>query len=113
MKHNEVKAYFKKKLVEALPNYDILSIDETMSSRNIYIVDKQTMDAKIYVDSWFATNDFHIKAFVIEYAHIGGRKINKYEDYFCEVKGNYNQILFLGKVIKEITEKLDSIGSKV
>ena len=39
MKHNEVKAYFKKQLVEALPKYDVLSIDETLSSRNIYIID--------------------------------------------------------------------------
>ena len=33
MKHNEVKAYFKNKLKEKLSNYDVLSIDETMSSR--------------------------------------------------------------------------------
>ena len=109
MKHNEVKAYFKKQLVEALPKYDVLSIDETLSSRNIYIIDKQTKATLLYVDCWFGTNDFRVTLFEIPDAYIDF-KLNKYKDHVAQAKGNYYQLLFLGNIIKTITEKLEALN---
>ena len=108
MKHNEVKAYFKKQLVEALPKYDVLSIDETLSSRNIYIIDKQTKATLFYLDCWFGTNDFRIRLFDVPDAN-AEFKINKYTDYIAQANGSYYQLLFLGNMINTIIEKLGDL----
>ena len=106
MKHNEVKAYFKKKLCNELTGYDILSVDETLSSRTLYIVDKETLRTKIMVKCWFATNDYHITCFYINKKHLKGDKINQYKDFFIDVKGNYTQLHNLSLIIEEIKNKL-------
>lgn len=102
MKHNEIKAYFKNKLKEKLTNYDVLSVDETMSSRNLYIIDKQTFETKMLVTTWFGTNEFDVKAFILD----ENTKINKYADYFVQAKGNYMQLKHLGNIIQSIFNKL-------
>lgn len=103
MKHNEVKAYFKNKLKEKFPAQDIVSIDETMSSRQIYFVDKETMRVWIYLDCFFGTNEFSVRAFRTSPENMSlGIKPHKYKDYFKEVRGTYLQIHLLKDLIEDI-----------
>ena len=106
MKHNEVKAFFKSKLKEELPEYTILSIDETMSQRNIFIVDKK-LKTKYYIDCWFATNDYHVILFEInKKIQTGKVKLNKYKDYILDIKGNYFQLDKLSDIIDYLKSKI-------
>lgn len=104
MKHNEFKAFFKKKLVEKLPMYEILSIDETSSSRVLYIIDKNSLVCKFLLTCWFGTNDFSIEVFEAE--KFKDVKINKYKDFFLKCSGNYKQTENLGKLLNQLQTNL-------
>ena len=106
MKHNEIKAYFKKKLVQELTNHDVLSIDESLSSRVLYVIEKDTLRTTTVIRCWFATNDYHISAYVVNNKHLKGEKLNQYKDQFIEVKGNYNQLHKLNIIMVAVKKHL-------
>lgn len=98
MKHNEFKAFFKKRLVDKLClGYEVLSIDETLSSRNIYILEKETLIAKVLVKCWFATNNYSISIFKIDESN--NKELNIYKDYVNRFEGSYNQTSLMEKAI--------------
>lgn len=98
MKHNEVKAFFKKQVIEKFPQYTILSIDETSSSRVLYVLDRQTLETLIKITCWFGTNDFSISIFDAKYLSKLDH-INPYKDYFTQVQGNYLQLQKLSQCL--------------
>ena len=103
MKHNEVKAYFKKKLQKTISNYDIISIDESSTYRKLLIVDPNTLDVKIMLNCFFGAKEFHIKAFKNK-----GYEINLFTDAFEDFKGNYMQLKKLGifiRILKDVSLK--------
>lgn len=104
MKHNEFKAFFKKKLIERLPQYEVLSIDETLSNRVIYILNRDTLVCNSIIICWFGTNEFSIKIFDAQ----SGKniKFNRYKDFIFEVSGNYIQTEKIGQVINKLEKNL-------
>ena len=103
MKHNEVKAFFKNALKEELKNKIVLSIDETATSRNIYIIDKTTMTTQFYISTFFGTNKFHVKLFkVTTMMQAGHQELHEFKDHCYEEEGNYLQLHKLKLVIREI-----------
>lgn len=108
MKHNEVKAYFKSKLKEKLVNYDVLSVDETMSSRQIYVLNKETMEVIVMLDCWFGTDSYSVKGFNITEEHRNlNKKIHKYVDKDIEISGTYNQLHYLMNLINTLDNNLN------
>ena len=102
MKHNEVKAYFKKKLKENIANYDILSIDESSTYRKLFILNPNTLAVKIMINCYFGAKDFHIRAFENK-----GIKINIYTDAFEDFEGDYMQLEKLGKFVQILKNWLE------
>lgn len=84
MKHNEFKAFFKKQLENTL-TYQCVSIDETLSSRNIYLLDEK-LCTKYLIKCWFGTNEFTLSAFKI---NKNTKTVHAYNDYFLQEKGTY------------------------
>ena len=106
MKHNEFKAFFKKKLETVLnENFEMIAIDEQTSSRNIYILEKETLKTKFLITSFWGTNDFHIRLFEINDKQRNNKKeLNKFEDFCLDVEGNYLQTHLFDKVFTKIKE---------
>ena len=104
MKHNEFKAFFKKKLIEKLSGYEILSIDETLSNRVLYILDSNSLVCKFIITCWFGTNEFNIKVFDAKTNK--NTKFNKYKDFILEASGNYRQTENIGHLINQIQQGL-------
>ena len=101
MKHNEVKAFFKKQVIEKFPQYTVLSIDETSSSRILYVLDKQTLETLIKIKCWFGTNEFSV--YVYDAKHLRELKhVNPYKDYFTKVEGNYLQLQKISQCLCEM-----------
>ena len=70
MKHNEFKAYFKKKLSVKVQNtYDLVSIDESSSNRTIYLINKNFLSTDFVITCFFGTNNYHIKVFKLDKDH--------------------------------------------
>jgi len=93
MKHNEVKAFFKKVLSNTLQDYHVLSIDETQSSRIIYVADKNLKVSHI-IYTWFGTNEYSIKV-----VKNRDEKVNCFTKPEIEVKGSYQQLHLINKVL--------------
>ena len=114
MKHNEFKAFFKKKLQENLTEYDIVSIDKSTSSRNIFILDKETLDTKIMVTSFWGTNEYSINVFEItKDIKTGKKELSEFNDAFYSVRGSYYHTKSFSEVIKVINNKLKKKEKKV
>lgn len=113
MKHNEVKAYFKNKLKEKLKDYDILSVDQTLSSRTIYVVAKETLKVILVLDCWFGTDEYSVTGFNITDEHRNlNKKIHKFVDKDIEIKGNYTQLHYLKNLIDTVVYNLTDPGKK-
>ena len=111
MKHNEFKAFFKKKLVDTFcSDYEIISIDETMSSRNIYVIEKDTLITRYLIKCWFATNDYSISIFSIDESV--NKEINFYKDYLVRFSANYNCSSYMKRAIDFLYSRLNK-GDKL
>lgn len=102
MKHNEVKAYFKKKLKENITNYDILSIDESSTYRKLFILNPNTLTVKVMINCFFGAKEFHIRAFENK-----NTKINIYTDAYDDFEGDYMQLEKLGRFIQMLKNRLE------
>lgn len=95
MKHNEIKSFFKKRLQKELTQYqiEVLSIDETNSSKILYLVNVESLNTDYVLKCWFGTNDYSIRLYE------GKDKINYFKDVIKEEKGTYTNLAPLGKMI--------------
>lgn len=104
MKHNEFKAYFKKKLLAKVQNtYDLVSIDESSSNRTIYLVDKELLKTDYVVTCFFGTNNYHIKVFKLDEDHQKDKKkLHQFVDKSCIYDEDYSYLAFhnIQKVLK-------------
>ncbi len=108
MKHNEIKAFFKKRLNDELKDYVVLSVDETASSRNLYILDKHSLDTLMLVRCWFATSDYSISVFkIISEIKDTNKKINYFKDQLFEIKGSYINLAPIGDLMFKIKNELE------
>ena len=104
MKHNEFKAYFKKKLLAKVQNiYDLVSIDESSSSRTIYLIDKELLKTDYVITCFFGTNNYHVKVFKLEKDHKNDEKqFSKFskENCICDEDHSYLAFHNIQKVLK-------------
>lgn len=104
MKHNEMKAYFKKQLQKKLQLYskmDIVSIDKSSMERDMYVVDSE-MQTRMLVSAYFGSEQFSIKA----YKSKGSKMPNKYKDAFFSVSSNYMEVSLMADMIQTIINAL-------
>ena len=92
MNHNEVKAFFKKRLEKQLSKvFTLLSIDESITTRVIYIAETKTLTTHIVIETYFGTRQFSIKVFDLN--ELGRTKpYNKYKDYKFAIEGTYKEL---------------------
>ena len=92
MKHNEVKAYVKKKIKEVADEHkcDTLSADTSNSTRVLFIVDRSTLVTLLRVRTFFNDTEFSISLSSLE---------NKCIETFT---GNYMQLHIVRKALSEI-----------
>ena len=96
MKHNEFKAYFKKKLLAKVQNnYDLVSIDESSSNRTIYLVNKELLKIDYVITCFFGTNNYHIKVFKLDEDHKKDKKkLHQFLDKSCICDEDHSYLAF-------------------
>ena len=108
MKHNEFKAFFKKKLQESLTNYNIISIDNSATSRDIYVLDKKTMDTKIMITSFWGTDEYSLNVFEItKDIKTGKKELSRYNDSFYSIRGSYYHTKYFFDLLNVIKNRLN------
>ena len=92
MNHNEVKAFFKKRLEKQLSKvFTLLSIDESITTRVIYIAESKTLTTHIVIETYFGTKQFSIRVFDLN--ELGRTKpYNKYKDHKFVIEGTYKEL---------------------
>ena len=92
MNHNEVKAFFKKRLEKQLSKvFTLLSIDESITTRVIYIAESKTLTTHIVIETYFGTRQFSIKVFDLN--ELGRTKpYNIYKDHKFAIEGTYKEL---------------------
>lgn len=102
MNHNEVKAFFKKRLEKQLSKvFTLLSIDESITTRVIYIAESKTLTTHIVIETYFGTKQFSIKVFDLN--ELGRTKsYNKYKDHKFAIEGTYKELEKLQLAINTI-----------
>ena len=92
MNHNEVKAFFKKRLEKQLSKvFTLLSIDESITTRVIYIAESKTLTTHIVIETYFGTRQFSIRVFDLN--ELGRTKpYNKYKDDKFAIEGTYKEL---------------------
>lgn len=102
MNHNEVKAFFKKRLEKQLSKaFTLLSIDESITTRVIYIAETKTLTTHIVIETYFGTKQFSIRVFDLN--ELGRTKpYNKYKDHKFAIEGTYKELEKLQLAINTI-----------
>lgn len=105
MKHNEIKSFFKKRLQTELDNYGIkvLSIDETNSTKMLYLIKEETLETQFVVKCYFSSDDYAVRIYE------PASKINYYRDFLMEAKSQYVNLAPLYELIGWI--KFELIGT--
>lgn len=102
MNHNEVKAFFKKRLEKQLSKvFTLLSIDESITTRVIYIAETKTLTTHIVIETYFGTKQFSIRVFDLN--ELGRTNpYNKYKDHRFAIEGTYKELEKLQLAINTI-----------
>ena len=102
MNHNEVKAFFKKRLEKQLSKvFILLSIDESITTRVIYIAESKTLTTHIVIETYFGTRQFSIRVFDLN--ELGRTKpYNIYKDHKFAIEGTYKELEKLQLAINTI-----------
>lgn len=102
MNHNEVKAFFKKRLEKQLSKaFTLLSIDESITTRVIYIAEEKTLTTHLVIETYFGTKQFSIRVFDLN--ELGRTKpYNKYKDHKFAIEGTYKELEKLQLAINTI-----------
>lgn len=107
MKHNEFKAFFKKKLDSVLSeDFEVVSIDEQTSSRKMFILDKKSLKVVYLITSFWGTKEFHIQLFEItESYQTGEREFHTFQDADLDITGNYLQTHLFNEIFEKLKNK--------
>ena len=102
MNHNEVKAFFKKRLEKQLSKvFILLSIDESITTRVIYIAESKTLTTHMVIETYFGTRQFSIRVFDLN--ELGRTKpYNIYKDHKFAIEGTYKELEKLQLAINTI-----------
>ena len=85
----------------------MLSVDESMSSRVIYVIEKHSLDTKLMIRCWFGTDTYGVTVFEINRQVKEGKKeLHRFKDFCLKAEGNYNQLRTLGKLLPQIKKLL-------
>ena len=88
MKHNEIKAYYTKLLKKSLPEHTVLSVDESNTTRWLYIVNNESHKTRLYLDCFFGLNQYTISGMLGE-----GIKVFTVKGYYREMQTLFDSVL--------------------